>query len=598
MIIKVYIKLFFILSIIFIFVLNFVHTQEIDEDDKARGDQFYLILVKNKLKEEGKNSHEKRGEKDEFLLALITEINNLIIGNMNTYEDPSKLERLEQNSTLSPFSKRSEGLNHRFAYLISSLENESLIYSYLSKFLVPLVSNLPNVIIVIPDVKMEENAISNERLKILKNFSPWKNPCVKGSTYNYLSLISQNWYNSTAPYDENYYYPSSAGKGINIFILDKGFNFRHFEYSNKDDRTAQCLISISQEGIYGEFNDLCSYEYEDNHGNAVADIAGGLTNGVANKANIYGIVIYRDKVAYTSTFIKALEFINQFYLNVRNPKNVENFIYKTVINISSAIYMNDYEKRTYDRERRLLNYLYNLIEVMSNKGSVFVASAGNDSVLADNFSYPCTFDNVICVGAIDNIGINDGYYVMDRIIKNENNTLIYPNHDEWKMIKENALKRYNLIYENLIESKNMTAMNYRTAIYSNYGRMVDIYAPGFVKIYYQDTDGVNHPKYEAGTSFSAPIVAGVAATIMSENPNYYFNTKRMKEYLYEIGLKNVIYGIRAGHPNVFINNGKHLNYSPYGEYNTCGHSIDKQLCSNNSELECFYHGCCLKNNIS
>ncbi len=67
----------------------------------------------------------------------------------------------------------------------------------------------------------------------------------------------------------------------------------------------------------------------------------------------------------------------------------------------------------------------------------------------------------------------------------------------------------------------------------------------------------------------------------------------MREHLTKIGINNIISGIKKGHPNVFINNGKHLNFSPTDKYNTCG--INKNVCSKDNELECFKHGCCLKN---
>jgi len=598
MISKIPMKLYFLFSIIITFVLNSIYALNINYDnDEKNGDQYYLILVENDVKGDIKNGFEKRELKEQLLDSVVSEINNLIIGNMDTYNDPSKLEKIGQATSPSPFRKRNE--EHKFAYTISSLDDESLVYSYLSKQLVPLVHDIPNVKIIVPDIKMKENSGSNDNLKRLRNYNDWKNPCVKGNTYNYLSLISQDRYDDSAinaSYDNNYYYPGSAGEGINIFVIDSGFNFRHFEYSN-NDRIAQCLISISEDSIYEEFNDFCSYEYDNNHGNKVANIVGGLTNGVASRANIYGIVTYRDEVAYTSTFIKALEYINQNYLNLENPINIEKFIHKTVINISSAVYLDEYNKLTEGEERDLLSYLYNLIEEMTNKGSIFVVSAGNDSVSVDNFTYPCTFNNVICVGSTDNLGINEYFYEMDVVVKNENNTLLYPNHNEWMKLKNVVTERYKIINEELMESRNMMSMNYRTAVFSNYGKMVDIYAPGFIKYFFQDRYGNSITGYTHGTSFSAPIVSGVIATIMSEFPNQIFDTQSMLQYLYEIGLKNVIQGIPKGYPNVFINNGKHLNYAHSNEYMNCGHSADTPLCSKNSELECFYHGCCLKNNV-
>jgi len=69
----------------------------------------------------------------------------------------------------------------------------------------------------------------------------------------------------------------------------------------------------------------------------------------------------------------------------------------------------------------------------------------------------------------------------------------------------------------------------------------------------------------------------------------------MKEYLYDIGIKNSIEGIQEGHPNIFVNNSMHSKFSQYEDYINCGQSINAPICSKNKELECFSHGCCLRN---
>jgi len=624
MIFKLSVNLYFLFSIIITLVLNFVHALNNDfeniedaNNDKKSSEQFYLILVDNELEEAKNNTHVKRDEKEQFLGTLVSEINNLIIGNIDTYKDTSTLEKLEQASTPSPFTKRGvDEDKDKYAYIISSLSDESLIYSYLSEDLVPLVNDLPNVKAIIPDIKITDNSSSsrNDNLKNLKNVNNWKNPCVKGNTYSYLSILSQDKYDDSkknATYDDNYYYPGSAGEGINVFVIDSGFNFKHSEYSNnskyyknksnkkdRNDRIVQCLISLDQYNIKYEHNDFCSYEYDNLHGSKVANMVGGLTNGVASKANIYGIATHRGPEAYTSTYIKALEYINNNYLNLKNPKNVEKYIHKTVINISNSLNFSEEQRRNDHKEDFLLSYLYKLIDKMSKKGSVFVVSAGNDAMSIDNVGYPCTFDNVICVGAIDNIGINDTFYETDEIVKSENNTAKYPDHDEWIKIKKEAIKRYEIINHELIDSGNVTSKSYSISFFSNYGKNVNIYAPGFVKLFYQNRSKEDISEYNSGTSFSAPIVAGVAATIMSEFPYYNFDTKKMLEHLNEIGLNNIIEGIKDGHPNVLINNGKHLSFPKTDEYMTCGHNTDSELCSKSNELQCFRHGCCLKDNVN
>lgn len=47
---------------------------------------------------------------------------------------------------------------------------------------------------------------------------------------------------------------------------------------------------------------------------------------------------------------------------------------------------------------------------------MFVAFAGNYSHSLDDYIFPCTFNNVICVGATDNIGINDDFNKREEFI--------------------------------------------------------------------------------------------------------------------------------------------------------------------------------------
>lgn len=116
---------------------------------------------------------------------------------------------------------------------------------------------------------------------------------------------------------------------------------------------------------------------------------------------------------------------------------------------------------------------YNTIRLaIQNYSGLLVCSAGNDNESSDsNYIYPAryNFDNIIVVGASDSSDAK--------------------------------------------------------ATFSNYGAAtVDLFAPG-VNIYTTAIDpdaplNINYYKSVSGTSFSAPLVAGVAALILSVYPNY------------------------------------------------------------------------------
>lgn len=55
-----------------------------------------------------------------------------------------------------------------------------------------------------------------------------------------------------------------------------------------------------------------------------------------------------------------------------------------------------------------------------------------------------------------------------------------------------------------------------------------------------------------GTSGSSSLVAGIAATFISENPDIKFNITSMPTYLTKIGMKDIIADTH-GSSNVFIN---------------------------------------------
>lgn len=107
---------------------------------------------------------------------------------------------------------------------------------------------------------------------------------------------------------------------------------------------------------------------------------------------------------------------------------------------------------------------------------------------------------------------------------------------------------------------------YEITDYSNYGDCVDILAPGYVSyanLY--DKSRIDYDN-ENGTSCSAPIVAGVAASIMSEQPEIKFDIELKRKTLIEMSIKNENLFFDdpklKDMPNRFINNGKHSIYTP------------------------------------
>eukprot|EP00833_Pecoramyces_ruminatium_P001036 jgi/Orpsp1_1/1175068/evm.model.c7180000052517.1 len=577
-------------------------------------DQYYMIFVDNNFSEDG--SLNKREEIKQHLNALANEINNLIINNKDTYKDISKLEEIQQKkSALKKRENESEDINDneesKLSYLISSLEDRSIIYSYLSKDLEEVVKSLPNVMACVADRRLFASSYKNYNLDDIKEETQWSGVNVRENSDIHLSLLSQGKYDDKliGQYDKNYYYPESAGEDVDIFIFDSGFNFRHSEFSNKDDRTTKCIFTVKDaEIIPTEDDKFCEPRAGKNkemeyHGELVADVVAGLTHGIAPKSNIYGVSIDDTSVDYDPEDFESNNY-SEFYTalwsgiiaglqHIRDNMLRPN---KAIFNFSLGLYLNQFKKE----DQYIVDYWRDMIDEISNEGAVFVVSAGNESKQIDideeHIFYPCSFDNVICVGAIDNFGMNTlqiNYNdELDELVSMYDRQEIDADtfYEEYYKLRNKydtlQVEYYQKYYEN-----NMNSEYYRPALFSNFGKKVDIYAPGFVFAEYKDINGEDTEEIGAGTSFSSPLVAGVAATIMSEHPDIKFNSKTMLKYLKEIGEKDIIEGIEEGNPNIFLNNGKHIVYSQDDQYYGCGLRSGNQSCSKG--LSCSDEGYCV-----
>jgi len=521
------------LLLVFILILTFTTGKSIDtttldntiefpskeNDTPAKpgknDDQYYLVHVKNPYGEFNvfsESNKAKRQEPNTHILSLIDDINTLIIENKDTYKDPEALEEIEKTSQLrkrnnedSSFAENSES---DYVTIIGSINDKVVLLVYLSKPLTKDVKRFKNVEEVNPRSYFTSYHHYNVN-DILKE-TQWKNLTVREDADNHLSMISQGIYQKEIihQYDNNYYYPSSAGKDVDIVILDSGFNFDYYEFNNRDDRSVKCVVRIKD----NEFTpNICGYD-NNKHGDQVADCAGGIHHGSASRANIYAVALEKNSFGLMSEsdFIAGLQYI---YENLIRPN-------KTVINISLGK----------DEYKSSKNYqLYeDYINKITDLGGIIVTAAGNNN--ANIYGYlnhgivPCIFNNTICVGGFDNS-------------KDDESTL------------------------------------YTKAGFSNFGEFVDIYGPGYVNTEFI-VNGRVFRYSNWGTSFASPLVSGVVATILSENPDTSFDKNSMLDLL----IKNAEPFFIEGKKNYIINNGKHIVYSKDDTYYGCGISAGNRPC--------------------
>lgn len=212
----------------------------------------------------------------------------------------------------------------------------------------------------------------------------------------------------------------------------------------------------------------------DGHGTHVAGVIAGKTYGVAKKANILSLKVFKGEESDTSIVLDAFNWaVNDIIKRDRT--------WRAVINMSLGG-----EKS---------NAFNKAVDNASKKGVVTVVASGNDARDAAKES-PGSAATAITVGAIDE--------------------------------------------------------NWRVADFSNYGKTVDIMAPG-VDILSSGWKSNTHTFREDGTSMAAPHVAGLVLYAMSIKEVE--GVEDITGWLKEFATAKKISGSLRGAPNLIANNG-------------------------------------------
>lgn len=247
--------------------------------------------------------------------------------------------KTSKNSSSRSKSKsvKEEKVNENIEYIpiesnlvdfICPILNTYAILAYLSDDLIDEVKKLDNIVSIEKSIKTaplqqniddDDNYICYEKEDII-NETKWKDLSVQENLYTddvnftHLSLISQNKHDNhnNTIYDNNYYYPSSAGKGIDIYFIDSGLDVSVYENEfnsyegTPDERTISC------DGIfmYGRtttvyYKKECTEIKGHEHGNFVSIAALGSKNGVAKKANLH--MLEADYEVYQE--LRAIDYV-------------------------------------------------------------------------------------------------------------------------------------------------------------------------------------------------------------------------------------------------------------------------------------------------
>ncbi|OUM60888.1 carbohydrate-binding module family 18 protein [Piromyces sp. E2] len=524
------------------------------------------LVAEEKGNKSGSNSinieelEKKLKPKKSFVNQQMKELAELILDNIDTYDNDSLITK-EIHSIIHKRSTTSldDILNNKaFSKILKKSYNildVTVIYAYLSVQLYEIIKDLPNVVEIIEDfeIKFPQNPDKQYyNITDIKVDTKWDDVLVDENTYSHLSLISQSKvdFNLIGKYDTNYYYPSSAGAGVDIYIIDSGIYTDHVDFDTTD-RTVTCEgIAVGDTFTKFAENDerrkTCYSVDTENyiyHGSAVASAAAGSRYGVARKANIHVIAMSVKQMSY----IGALMYI---YNNAKNP-------HKTIINISSGSY-------------KYVGVLDKTINMLTRKGFMIITSAGNDGIDACTTEVRYSFD----------FGdVNEKYYPASYI----------------DTISVGSISNYDDI--EITPARKV----YESALFSNFGECIDIYAPGYAylaRIPRPFEEGKFYSDYllQHGTSFSSPIIAGVAALLVSEHPEITFNQEKLRKMLLDLSIKNIIGSLNSmGISNNFVNIGKKVVYSSNEEYMGCGIHSGKMSCSD--DQCCSIDGYCGKTEI-
>ena len=233
------------------------------------------------------------------------------------------------------------------------------------------------------------------------------------------------------PLDNQYYYPSSAGVGVNVYIIDTGIRNTHEQYSGR--------VSLDFDAVGGSVTPP-AYDCA-GHGTHVAGTVGGSSTGVARRVQLHSVrVLDCSGWGTTAQIIAGINWV------------AKNHVKPAVANMSLGGGASPAEDAA--------------INKAIAKGVTFVVSAGNNGDYGAYYGNACNYSPARVPGAIT-VGATDSTDAR--------------------------------------------------AYFSNFGKCLDIFAPG-EDIYSSIMDDDSSYQEWSGTSMAAPHVTGVVALYLAANP--------------------------------------------------------------------------------
>jgi len=246
----------------------------------------------------------------------------------------------------SAFSAKSDKILHFSVGGISGYSG-----SFSSKFVKKHIKGLPNIATVEKVLEAKALGVIRKRATAIE-----KNPPVN------LDRIDSRKY----VLDKTYRFPSSGGKGVDVYIVDTGINTSHKEFGGR--------------AVFGgSFCAGCPLADDQGHGTAVASVVGGKRFGVAKKVKLIAVKVLNSQGSGRyDEIIVGLAFVFREYI-LKGKRN-------TVINMSLG--------------GPRFEGLNIMVKFLTSKGIHVVVAAGNEGSDACGVS-PASSPTAITVGATE-----------------------------------------------------------------------------------------------------------------------------------------------------------------------------------------------------
>lgn len=253
------------------------------------------------------------------------------------------------------------------------------------------------------------------------------------------------------------------GTGVDIYIVDSGINYYHEDFTYFRAQALPDFIDDLKSGP-----SVPDGWDENGHGTLSASLAAGTNSGIARNSRVFSARVF-DKDGEGATQVKVMEAVDAIITH----HNAKGGSRPSVINASLGTEPSE-------------SYPYVLY---------------NDPIVPDDDIMEEAFQAAVDAGIVVVVSAGNGFLDTEgALVGRMNASYVSPARLDAAITVGAAGQSMGI------------------ASFSNYGPAVDCFAPG-VAVRGADYEGDYDYRYDSGTSFSSPLVAGICALYLQTNPN-------------------------------------------------------------------------------